>query len=79
MQRLWLVLGDCGDYYCEGQHPIGVYSTEELANQAVEKAKKQKIRYHKGNLCTRYESAYTKEVRVDKMPVATVDAKDFDR
>lgn len=28
---VYLALGDCGDYYCDGEHPLGVFSTEELA------------------------------------------------
>ena len=35
---VFLILMDCGDYYCEGQHTAGVYTTRPLAEAALEKA-----------------------------------------
>jgi len=35
MSSVWMVQYDCGDYYCEGVHPLGVFSTEALADGAV--------------------------------------------
>lgn len=32
--KLWMMQYDCGDYYCEGVHPYGVYESEELASEA---------------------------------------------
>lgn len=28
---VYLALGSCGDYYCDEEHPLGIYSTDELA------------------------------------------------
>lgn len=28
---VYLALGSCGDYYCDEEHPLGIYSTEEAA------------------------------------------------
>lgn len=29
--HVWLVVGDCGDYYCEGNHVLAVATTEAEA------------------------------------------------
>jgi hypothetical protein len=38
---LYEVSYDDGDYYCEGEHTYGIYSTRELAEQALERAKQK--------------------------------------
>ena len=30
---LWLLTGDCGDYYCEGLHPLAIASSRERAEE----------------------------------------------
>lgn len=32
----YLVLGFCGDYYCDEMHPVGLFSTKEKAQGVVE-------------------------------------------
>ena len=34
--ELWLATYDDGDYYCEGHHLIGIFTTEELAKEAID-------------------------------------------
>lgn len=36
-QRLWVAQGDCGDYYCDGEHLLGVFSTPEAAQAAADR------------------------------------------
>lgn len=36
--RVYLLQMYCGDYYCDEQHPAGVYSTEEKAEVAARAA-----------------------------------------
>jgi hypothetical protein len=36
---MWLAFGDCGDFYCDGDHPLGVFSSEENARWALDKYK----------------------------------------
>lgn len=31
--KLWIVKLDCGDYYCDGNHIGGIYSTQEAAER----------------------------------------------
>lgn len=33
--RFWLAVYDNGDYYCEGGHIIGLYSTRQKATEAI--------------------------------------------
>ena len=33
--KVWVALGDCGDYYCDNEHPLGIYSTEQKAADRV--------------------------------------------
>lgn len=40
---VYLVIGDCGDYYCEAEHPIAVCDTEGDAKRIVEQAEKRTI------------------------------------
>lgn len=35
MTEVWIVQGNCGDYYCDGNHVIGVYESEKEANEAA--------------------------------------------
>lgn len=32
---IWVVEGNCGDYYCEGNHVIGIYTTARKAEEAA--------------------------------------------
>jgi len=41
----WIVLGHCGDYYCEGVHPIGIYTTHMKAEEAAEAARRAQHAY----------------------------------
>jgi hypothetical protein len=34
----WLVLGYCGDYYCEDEHPIAVATTPQAAHELAQAA-----------------------------------------
>jgi hypothetical protein len=34
----WIVYGECGDYYCEGNHVIAVTSSEERARELAARA-----------------------------------------
>lgn len=36
---IYLLQMDCGDYYCDGQHPAGAYSSRDKAEAALEGAK----------------------------------------
>ena len=36
-QRLWVAQGDCGDYYCDGEHLLGVFTTPEGAQAAADR------------------------------------------
>lgn len=38
MTDVWLVTADCGDYYCEGEHVIGVATTEAEAERVKAEA-----------------------------------------
>lgn len=31
VRTVWVAQGDCGDYYCEGEHLLGVFTGEEAA------------------------------------------------
>lgn len=37
--KVWVVTYDDGDFYCEGEHLVAVCSSEEKANEAIEKDK----------------------------------------
>lgn len=32
--EVWLIEGNCGDYYCEGNHVVGIYASENDATEA---------------------------------------------
>lgn len=32
---IYLVIMACSDYYCDGQHPVGAYTTKEAADEAL--------------------------------------------
>lgn len=34
---MWIAQGNCGDYYCDGGHFLGVFTTEENARRVVQK------------------------------------------
>lgn len=44
---VWMVTYDDLDYYCEGNHIVGLYTTEELARQAIEAHQKERGDAHK--------------------------------
>ena len=33
---LWIAVYDCGDYYCDGMHNLGVYDSEGKALSRIE-------------------------------------------
>lgn len=33
--KIWIVQWDCQDYYCDGDHLLGVFATREAAQQAA--------------------------------------------
>ena len=38
--ELWIAEYDDGDYYCEGHHLIGIFGSEQLAKDAIDKFEK---------------------------------------
>lgn len=34
--ELWVAQGDCGDYYCDGEHLLGVFTSKPFADLIVE-------------------------------------------
>lgn len=34
LSEVFVVEGSCGDYYCEGSHVVGIYTTDEEAQRA---------------------------------------------
>jgi hypothetical protein len=53
---VWLVTYDDGDYYCEGGHLIGIFSSKELAEDAKDQFDKNHYERHY------YGSHYTYEI-----------------
>jgi len=41
MKTVYLVTYDDGDYYCEGNHIVGIFSTSELAEEAIQRYKQR--------------------------------------
>jgi hypothetical protein len=44
-KTVWIVEGDCGDYYCDGMHNLGVYGTDMVAYDRAA-AMKQTLVHH---------------------------------
>jgi hypothetical protein len=39
--NLYHVQYDCGDYYCDSMHTLGIFANEELAKEGIEKFKEE--------------------------------------
>lgn len=68
--EVWLLLGDCSDYYCEGLHPIAVATSEESAEQLRADAKKAMNWYGHGENRRGYRA--WAEVSVQKIRTDTL-------
>jgi hypothetical protein len=69
---IYLLQMSCGDYYCDGQHPAGAYSTRERAEAAFEDALKVQpdwaLKYPDCD-SRAYEGGSIEEIEVDAPPV----------
>lgn len=43
MTNVWLVTGDCSDYYCDGMHPLGIFETRAEAEAYASQMNKREI------------------------------------
>ena len=54
--KLYLIQANCGDYYCEGEHVVGVATTLEDALRI--KAEAEEVKSGSNNDIQRWESVY---------------------
>jgi hypothetical protein len=62
---IYLLQMSCGDYYCDGQHPAGAYSTRERAELALAAAVELQTEWDS----QLYQSGWIVEIEVDAPPV----------
>lgn len=43
---VWIVEANCGDYYCDGDHTVAVYTTRELAEHGAAAAENMTESYN---------------------------------
>lgn len=53
--EVWLVLGYCGDFYCECEHPVAVAFTEEEAKALAVTAEATEVTYGTGEFARSYK------------------------
>lgn len=77
--NVYVVEGNCGDYYCEGVHVIGIYTSERLAELAREAASKAvHIYMNHEEPRKQFKTWYEVEVRtytVDEAPVVRCEVR----
>lgn len=60
--KVYLLQMDCGDYYCDGEHPAGVFSSRERAEAALVEALALTPEDHDYRL---YEAGTVREMELD--------------
>ena len=58
---MWIVLADCGDYYCEHEHPVAVTTTEHEALRIAEMASKEHFPTHPTIMV--YDQVWVQEIQ----------------
>lgn len=53
--KIYIVQMECGDYYCKGEHIIGVYTVPDVAEMMRAKAKEEEPRWLMDGEVTEFE------------------------
>lgn len=66
--KLWTLTYDCGDYYCDGEHLVGVFESQEAAQDGQQRFLKGRQDMNPGrhNYATGYEYAIA-EIELGKV------------
>lgn len=78
MTDVHIVVAECGDYYCNAEHLVGIYTTPELADAAKAVAEASVTVHLNHDPDTRstpltWESVEVQTITLDEMPAPRVE------